>query len=215
MSKSVPSSSPPPPAPPRKMSPLRIAGIGCGGLAFLVLLFAIVGGVMLQMERAKPYNAKSEVRGLAGVAVYPGATIDEEATRDARAVALLMRGLYPADSTTVVGLRTSDDPQKIIAFYDAFLAKYGFTKTRLGGGAGEAGASYVIEGITVVIQIKEEEGEDRQLFVMRFDNGKKTMLSKPEDVVTPGDFKKVKENQDKVPGQKSPGTAGTREKGEP
>ncbi len=173
------------------MTPLRVVGIGCGGVAALSLLCVVVGGVLLQRERGKPYNAVSEVRGLAGVAVYPGAAVDEDATRDGRAVALLMRGLYPADITTVVGFRTGEEPVKIIAFYDAYLAKYGFTKTRLGGGAGETGASYVADGVTVVIQVREEEGEDRQLFVMRFDTGEKTMLRMPQDTVRPEDFKRA------------------------
>lgn len=191
MSSPVPSSTEPP-APPRKASPLRIVGVGCGGIVAFLLLFAVVGGIMLQVERNKPYNSATELSGLAGVPVYPGAKIDEDVTRDARAVAWLMRGLYPADMTTVVGFRTGDDPQKIVTYYDTSLAKFGFTKTRLGGGAGEAGASYVTEGTTVVIQIKEEEGEDRQLFVMRFDVGEKKTLSKPEDLVLPEDFKKKK-----------------------
>lgn len=189
MSKPVLSSAPLS-TPPRRRSPLRIVGLGCGGVVAFLLLFVTVAGVMLQVERNKPYNPANELSGLAGVEPYPGATIDEDATRDARAGAVLMRGLYPADSTTVVGFRTSDPPEKILAFYDANLGKYGFTKTRLGGGAGEAGASYVTEGVTVVIQIKEEAGEDYQLFVMRFDLGAKKMLTQPEDTVTPEDFKK-------------------------
>ena len=201
MSKSVlPSDTP---VVPRKLTPLRIVGIGCGGIVAFLLLFLLVGGVMLQAERNKPFNAASELNALAGVEVYPGATIDEDVTRDARAVALLMRGLYPARSTTVVGFRTGDDPQKVIAFYDSLLSKYGFTKTRLGGGAGDAGASYVTEGTTVVIQIKEEEGEDRQLFVMRFDNGEKKTLNKPENLVTPEDFKKSIENKKGTSGKSS------------
>lgn len=189
---STPVSSPASP-PRRKWSPLRIAGIGCGGIAAFFVLFLIVGAVLLQVERGKPFSATSEVSALAGVPLYPGATIDEDATRDGRAVALLLRGLYPADSTTVVGFRTADRPQNILAFYDRSLARFGFTKTRLGGGAGDAGASYIAEGVTIVIQLREEEDEDRQLFVMRFDNGKKSVLRQPEDIVTPEDFKRAAE----------------------
>ena len=181
------------PKQPRPWTPRRIVGAGCGAVTALILLFFMVAGATLLSKWNEPFNTADEIAGLAGVPPYPGATIDEEATRLARATAATLRGLYPADSTTAVGLRTNDDPAtKVIPFYDAVLARFGFTKTRLGGGAGDAGASYAGTGCTVVIQTRDDPGEDRQLFVMRFDTGAKKMLGKRTDVVTPEDFKTPK-----------------------
>ena len=176
--------------PPRKMTPFRVAGIGCGAVAAFALLFFVIGAILLGVEWSKPYRPEAEVAALAGVPLYPGATIDEGATRTARATAIVLRGLYPADSTTVVGLRTGDNPEtQIVPFYDAQMARLGFTKTRLGGG-GTNGASYAGGNVTVVIQTRDEPGEDRQLLVMRFDVGIKKRLGVREDIVTPEDFKK-------------------------
>ena len=172
------------------MTPRRVAGIGCGVVTAFVLLFVIVGAVMMTTEYNKPYRPETEIAALAGVPVYPKATVDKEVTRVARATAAVLRGLYPADSTTAVGLRTTDDPAtQIMPFYDAQMARLGFTKTRLGSGV-ESGGSYVNGGVTVVIQTQDEPGEDRQLRVMRFDVGGKKQLGVREDIVMPDDFKR-------------------------
>ncbi len=201
MSKPIPSSEPTPPTEPRrKITPLGVVGIGCGVIVGFLLLVIGVGTVMLNTERDKPLNTAAEVAALDGVPVYPQAKIDEEMTRSAR-VTRLFRGLTPASNMTAVGFRTPDTPVKVLPFYDTQMAGLGFTKTQLGG-AGKAGASYVMGATTVVVQMNPESGEDWRLVVMRLDAGAKAPLGKRDDTVSPEDFKKVMPVGGKVPQNK-------------
>lgn len=174
---------------PRPLTPLRIAGWGCAALAAFAVLFAVVATVMIRQEASKPLNRDAEIIGLAGLPLYPDAQFDDEATREERAATVVAKGLYAADSATVVVLRTNDDPKtRIVPFYDAALQKLGLTKTTLGANNGE-GASYANDTTTVVIQTRDDPGEARQLILRRFDTGPKRELTRRADIVTPDDFK--------------------------
>ncbi len=176
---------------PRPLTPLRIAGFGCAGLAAFALLFVVVGAVMMKGEMDKPLNQRAEVDALAGLPPYPDAQFDEELTRTARAWFKVTRGFAPGDSVTTVGFRTDDDPKtRIIPFYDGALSKMGFTKTRLGAGT-EQSASYTGDTTNIMVQIQDDPGEARKLILTRFDTGAKKTLGKRTDIVTPEDFKPV------------------------
>ena len=183
----------------RPLTPLRIAGIGCAGVAAFALVFVAVAALMVKGEMSKPMNRTAEITELAGLPVYPGAQFDEDLTRTRRALLAVSRGLYPGDSATTVGFRTDDDPEtRVIPFYDDKLSKLGFTKTRLGGGS-KAGASYAGDTTTITVQIEDDPGEERQLILTRFDAGAKKMLDRRTDIVTPEDFQTKT-----VPGKPSP-----------
>jgi len=176
-----------------KSSPLRFVAMGCGALLFFFLVFIGIVFNQIESNRKRPVDKATVLASLAGVPIYPGSKFDEEGTRDGRAVLSVFQATIPSKLSTVAGFRTSADPDKeVLPFYDKTMQDYGFQKTRLGGDVvGRTGASYSDGETSVIVQLKEEPGEERRLLLFRFDAEKRPTLGKPSDKVTPEDFHKA------------------------
>jgi hypothetical protein len=122
------SSNPVPSGPKKGRSPWMWVGLGCGLTVLLafggcVALMGVIGQRAAQ-EMGKPITQKEAMAKLGDIPIYKPSTFDENMTKGVRFSSSLM----PGEMMTAAAFGTSDEPDKIIDWYQKQLSERGYQK---------------------------------------------------------------------------------------
>jgi hypothetical protein len=120
-----------PPPPKRGMSPWAWVGIGCGSFLLLGFVGCGIAGYKLTqaMNNAMSPEESEKAIVVAGIPLYPGATIDPAATKAAGGVMSLMGGMTGGKmKMAMAAYRCPDESDKVISFYNQKLIAAGYSE---------------------------------------------------------------------------------------
>ena len=173
------SSNPVPSGPKKGRSPWMWVGLGCGLTALLafggcVALMGVIGQRAAQ-EIKKPVTQKDVMADLGDIPLYQPSTFDETMTKGVR----FGSSFFPGKMVTAAAFDTSDEPDKIIDWYQQQLSERGYQKLQsqptFNSKITQANFRKDSESILVQIHDAKAGGQKYTMVLMRM----KLSISKP------------------------------------
>ncbi|MFN3649294.1 MAG: hypothetical protein ACK47B_06900 [Armatimonadota bacterium] len=167
---------PPPPAEPqRRGTPGWVWALaGCGGCAVVALIVVVVASVFITRTVQQAFDTgpvdRASIQQAFGsdVPLYPGSTVDEDATRIIRG-SLKLVGSLAGSELEAASLQTSDAPEEIYAFYDERLPKLGWKRLEQAPAADQDTRVYEKGELQIHLTVTQDENNpaSTQILMMR------------------------------------------------